>query len=205
MDGGVKESVNHFMHDRHSGAPLVDLLYDVADTRQKLGRQVTFSNHMNDENRRDLVFLDLAIESEARRLLESTHGTGHDGTLWSHLAAIKAAALALKCSETGLKTEGELDRAIHDLNAVIDRLGHEGESHDVGLRAAAGMIIMRNALTDIIDRYNSSLGPLSKCLGMAFGADKVIINTFIEEAVRGGPAFSPVSYTHLTLPTTSRV
>lgn len=190
MDGGVRDSVNHFMHDRHSSAPLIDLLYDVADARDKLVKQVTFSTHLNDENRRDLVFLDLAIESEARRLIESTHGAGHDGTLWSHLAAIKAAALALKCSETGLHTEGELERAIRDLNAVIERLGHEGESHDVGLRAAAGMTIMRNALTDIIDRYASSLGPLSKCLGIAFGADKAIINTFIEESVRGGPAFS---------------
>lgn len=190
MYGNVRDSVNHFMHDRYSGSPLMDLLYDVADARGKVGEQVLSSDSLNDENRRDLIFLDLAIESEARRLLESTHGQGHDGTLWSHLAAIKAAALALKCSETGLKTEGELNRAIHDLNAVIDRVGHEGESHDVGLRAAAGMTIMRNALTDIVDRYAQRLGPLSNCLGQAFGADKSIISTFIEESVRGGPAYS---------------
>lgn len=190
MDGDVRESVNRFMHSKSSGASLLDLLREVADARSKVSQQVIWSNNLNDENRRDLVFLDLAIESEARRLLESTHGTGHDGTLWSHLTAIKAAARALKCSEAGLTTEGELDRAIHDINAVIERLGHEGESHDVGLRAAAGMMIMRNALTDIIDRYAYKLGPLSKCLGAAFGADKPIVRTFIEEAVRGGPAFS---------------
>lgn len=190
MDGGVRNSVNHFMHSKNSGASLLDLLREVADARTNVGKQVIWSESLNDENRRDLVFLDLALESEARRLLESTHGTGHDGTLWSHLTAIKAAATALKCSEAGLKTEGELDRAIRDVNAVIERLGREGESHDVGLRAAAGMMIMRNALTDIIDRYAQKLGSLSKCLGTAFGAESTIVRTFIEEAVRGGPAFS---------------
>lgn len=190
MDGGARHSVNHFMHSKNSGSSLLDLLREVADARTHVSKQVVWSESLNDENRRDLVFLDLALESEARRLLEATHGAGHDGTLWSHLTAIKAAAMALKCSELGLKTEGELDRAVHDINAVIERLGHAGESHDVGLRAAAGMMIMRNALTDIIDRYAQKLGPLSKCLGAAFGADSHIVRTFIEEAVRGGPAFS---------------
>lgn len=190
LEGGVRGEVNHFMHLRHHGSALLDLLHEVAKVRTSLSRQIIFSDHLNDENRRDLIFLDLAIESEGRRLLESTHGTGHDGTLYSHLSAIQSAAAALKCSEAGLRTEGELDRAIHDLNAVIDRLGRQGESHDVGLRAAAGMTIMRNALTDIVDRYALKLGALSKCLGMAFGAEKHIIDTFIEEAVRGGPAFS---------------
>lgn len=148
---------------------------DVADARAKIVIQLTFCDHLNEENRRDLVFLDLAIESHAHPLIGSTHGVGHDGTLWSHFAAIKAAAMALKCSEVGLHTEGELDRAIHDLNTVIDSLGREGESHGFGLRAAAGMTITRNVLTEIINRYANSLGPLSKCLGISFGADKPII------------------------------
>lgn len=190
MDGHVRDQVNGFMSARYSGASLTDILRSVAHARSQVFNQVTFSNSLNDEERRDMIFLDLAIESEARRLLESTHGLGHDGTLWSHLTAIRAAAAALKCSEAGQRTEGELDRAMHDMNAVIDRLGRQGESHDVGLRAAAGMTIMRNALTDIVDRYAQKLGPLAKCLGIAFGTDKNIVSTFIEEAVRGGPAFS---------------
>ena len=125
----------------------MDLLYDVADASAKLVSQLTFYDHLNYEDRRDLVFLDLAFESESRRLIESTHGVGHDGTLWLHLAAIKAAAMALQCFEAGLHTEGEFDRAIHELNTVFDRLVREGESHDVGLRAATGMTIMRNSLT----------------------------------------------------------
>lgn len=190
MDGGTREQVNGFMHARSSGASLTDILRSVVHARRTVSDQVTFSGSLNDEQRRDMIFLDLAIESEARRLLEATQGLGHDGTLWSHLTAIRAAAGALKCSETGQRTEGELDRAMRDMNAVIDRLGRQGESHDVGLRAAAAMTIMRNALTDIVDRYAQKLGPLAKCLGLAFGTDKNIISSFVEEAVRGGPAFS---------------
>lgn len=190
MDGGTREKVNGFMFARSSGASMTDTLRSVAHARDSVCKQVTFSSHLNDEQRRDMIFLDLAIESEGRRLLEACNGVGHDGTLWSHLTAIRASAAALKCSEAGLHTEGELERAIHDMNAVIDRLGKQGESHDVGLRAAAGMTVMRNALTDIIDRYAMKLGPIAKCLGLAFGAEKAIVSTFIEEAVRGGPAFS---------------
>lgn len=190
LDGGVRDQVNGFMHARSSGSTITDILRSVAHARKGVANQVTFSDHLSDEQRRDMIFLDLAIESESRRLLEGTHGVGHDGTLWSHLTAIRAAATALKISEAGQNTEGELDRAINDTMAVIDRLGQQGESHDVGLRAAAAMSIMRNALTDIVDRYARKLGPLAKCLGMAFHGERHIVDTFIEEAVRGGPAYS---------------
>lgn len=190
MDGGVKDQVNGFMHARGTGASLTDILRSVAHARNNLNNQLVFSQSLNDEQRRDMIFLDLAIESEARRLLESTNGLGHEGTLWSHLTVIRAAATALKCSESGLKTEGELDRAILDLNYVTKRLAEQGESHDVGLRASAAANIMRNALTDIVDRYALKLGSLSKCLGLAFNADKAVVSSFIEESVRGGPAFS---------------
>lgn len=190
LDGGVRDEVNGFMFARSSDASITDALRSVAHARTGVFNQVTFSEHLSDEQRRDLIFLDLAMESEARRLLEASHGIGHDGTLWSHLTSIRAAAAALKISEAGQTTEGELDRAIRDMVAVTDRLGRQGESHDVGLRAAAAMTIMRNALTDIVDRYAHKLGPIARCLGIAFETDKNIINTFIEEAVRGGPAYS---------------
>lgn len=60
----------------------------------------------------------------------------------------------------------------------------------MGLRAAAGMWIICNALIDIIDRYVKLLRKLSKCLEIAFKTEKATINTSIEEAVRRRPAFS---------------
>lgn len=190
MDGNARQHVDGFMYARSSGASMTDVLRAVAHARNSVFSQAVFSSSLSDEQRRDLIFLDLAIESEARRQLEMTHGVGHDGTLWSHLTSVRAAAASLKCSEAGQRTEGELERAIHETQAVIDRLGRQGESHDVGLRAAAALTIMRNTLTDIVDRYALKLGPLARCLGIAFGTDKNIILTFIEEAVRGGPGFS---------------
>lgn len=189
LDSDVKQKLNGYLHARSSDSPLTDVLRAVAHAREGLVNQLVFSDWLDDEKRRDLIFLDVTLESDARRCVESAHGLGHDGTLWSHLTAVRAAATSLKCSEGGLRTEGELGRAIHEVRAVVDRLGQQGESHDVGLRAAAALNILRNVLTEIVDRYKDHLGPLSTCLGTAFGADKNIISTFIEEAVRGGPAF----------------
>ena len=189
LDSDVKIKIDGFLHARSHDGPITDVLRAVAHARQSLANQLVFADWLSDDKRRDLIFLDLALESDARRCVESCDGLGHDGTLWSHLTAVRAAAASLKCSEVGLRTEGELERAIHEVHAVVDRLGRQGESHDVGLRASAALNILRNVLTEIVDRYKDHLGPLSTCLGTAFGAQKEIISTFIEEAVRGGPAF----------------
>ena len=52
------------------------------------------------------------------------------------------------------------------------------------------MNIMKNFFTEIVDRYAANLGPLSRFLGILFQADKPVVDTFIEEAVRGGPVFA---------------
>lgn len=187
MHGGTRDKVNGFMYAREN-CSFFDTLRSCADAREALNGQILFGG-ANDHDRRDLIFMDLALEAEARRYVEALHGDGHDGTLWSHLVTIRAASRSLKTSEAGLKTEGDLERAIHDLQAVINRVETQGESHDVGLRAAASLNLLRNVVTEIVDRYEGALGPLARCMGNAFNADKGIIATFIEEAVRGGPAF----------------
>eukprot|EP00172_Hildenbrandia_rubra_P001632 Plantae.Rhodophyta-Hildenbrandia_rubra.ctg2205.p1 GENE.Plantae.Rhodophyta-Hildenbrandia_rubra.ctg2205~~Plantae.Rhodophyta-Hildenbrandia_rubra.ctg2205.p1 ORF type:complete len:1361 (+),score=243.71 Plantae.Rhodophyta-Hildenbrandia_rubra.ctg2205:378-4460(+) len=205
MDQGVRDKVNDFMHARYSDSGLVDILRALPHARKALQNQVIFSEHVSDESRRDLIFLDIALESEARRAIESFGSMGHDQNLWANLASVHAAADSLGLSERGMKTEKELERASNDIRAVIDRLGTHGESHDTGLRAAAGLTIIRNVLTEIIDRFNSKLGPLSKCLGIAFGATKEIYSTFIEECVRGGPAFSLSALLRVAEPSVRRV
>lgn len=187
MHGDTRDKVNGFMYSR-SNCSFVDTIRACADARESLNGQILFGG-AGDHDRRDLIFLDLALEAEARRYVEALDGDGHDGTLWSHLATIRSASRSLKTSEAGLKTEGDLERAIHDLQTVIDRLEKQGESHDVGLRAAASLNLLRNVVTEIVDRYEGALGPLARCMGTAFNADKAIISTFIEESVRGGPAF----------------
>lgn len=187
MHGETRDTVNGFMHCRHSGS-FVDTLRAAAVAREKVTGQIVFGGD-DDHNQRDLIFLDLALEAEARRFVESADGDGHDGTLWSHLNSVSAASRSLKVSEAGLPTEGELDRAIHDLQAVISRIERQGEGHDVGLRAAAALNHVGLILMGIIDRYESTLGPIARCMGNAFGAEKSIVSTFIEESVRGGPAF----------------
>jgi alpha-glucan, water dikinase len=189
LHGDTRAKVDGFMHARNSGGSLVDLFRAVAHARESLNSQIIFDSDSDDGKRRDLIFLDLALEAETRRVVEGTQGIGHDGTLWSHLVSVRAAARSLKASEGGLKTEGELDRAVNEIQSVIDRLQREGESHDVGLRAAAGLVSLRNVVTAIVDRYETSLGPIARCMGLSFGAEKQVVSTFIEESVRGGPAF----------------
>lgn len=187
MHGETRDTVNDFMHCRGSG-PYVDTLRAVSVAREKVNGQIVFGGD-DDHNRRDLIFLDLALEAEARRFVESAEDDDHDGTLWSHLSSVSAASRSLKVSETGLETEAELERAIHDLLAVIGRIERQGEGHDVGLRAAAALNHLRNIVTAIVDRYERALGPIARCMGNAFGAEKSIVSTFIEESVRGGPPF----------------
>jgi hypothetical protein len=40
---------------------------------------------------------------------------------------------------------------------------------DVGIRASATLIIFHNAVTAIFHRYETSFGPISRCMGLVFG------------------------------------
>ena len=125
------------LNARCSDGSITDALRAVAHVRESLAQKLLYSNWMSDEKNRDLISLDVSFDSDAHRSVESSDALGNDGTFWSHLTAVRAATASLNCSEAGLHTEGELERAIYYVRAVVDLLRQQGESHSVELRAAA--------------------------------------------------------------------
>jgi hypothetical protein len=58
---------------------------------------------------------------------------------------------------------------------------------DVGIWASATLTIFHNAITAIFHRYETSLGPLSRFMGLVFGAGGHFMSTSVEKAVRDSP------------------
>jgi hypothetical protein len=95
------------------------VLRAVAHAREYFGGQI--SDALDDHLRWDNIF---GFDTRFRygQFVESVGGLGNDESFWSHHLYFRFATRSLKCSETRLKTDRELYRAIHDLQAVIDRL-----------------------------------------------------------------------------------
>lgn len=185
LSGDAKARVDEFMRARHENRPLLDLLRGCKAARVAIHAQLN-NPHVPDDQLRDIIFLDLALESDARRAIE---GGNYDDSLWSHLTAVRVAANGLALSMGEVDTTTVLHNIENELRQAIERIGYYGESEDVGLRAAAALNHARTCLTLVVDRYKTILGNPSEALGKAFEADKVVVKTFIEESVRGGPAY----------------
>jgi len=190
LDDSVQSAVDGFMGCRKSGALLSDLLGAAAHARGMIVKMLLSAGWLDDGQVRDLIYLDLAIDADTRRRVEGSGEGGHDGSLYAHLSVLRQAAVGLSLSESGLDTARALDRAANELGALTDRLSIHGESQDIGLRAAAALVILRNVLLEVIDRYRDSFDPCAQAMGLSFNADKTIVTTFLEEVVRGGPAFA---------------
>lgn len=191
LDDGTRSAVHGFMGTRSGHASLMDVLGSASHARSMIIKMLQSAGWLDDSQARDLIYLELAIDADTRRRVEgSGDGGGHDGSLYAHLTVLRVAAAGLSLSEGGLDTAGALDRATNELGALTDRLASHGESQDIGLRAAATLVILRNVLLEVVDRYRNSFDPCAQAMGAAFNADQVIVSTFLEEVVRGGPAFA---------------
>ncbi|KAK1867078.1 hypothetical protein I4F81_009588 [Pyropia yezoensis] len=191
LDDGTRSAVHGFMGTRSGHASLMDVLGSASHARSMIIKMLQSAGWLDDSQARDLIYLELAIDADTRRRVEgSGDGGGHDGSLYAHLTVLRVAAAGLSLSEGGLDTAGALDRATNELGALTDRLASHGESQDIGLRAAATLVILRNVLLEVVDRYRNSFDPCAQAMGAAFNADHVIVSTFLEEVVRGGPAFA---------------
>ncbi|KAJ8907892.1 hypothetical protein NDN08_007995 [Rhodosorus marinus] len=182
----AKDKVNHYMHIRNENRPLIDMIRASAHARRDLHKHLE-NPYIPDDERRDAIFLDLALESDTRRVVE---GGDLDGSLWAHLSAIRAAATGLAMSEGDLPSAAVLHNVENEMRQAIERIGFYGESEDVGLRAAAALNHARTCLTTVVDRYKTCFGNPAEALGRAFQADRHVVKIFVEEAVRGGPAYS---------------
>mmetsp|Transcript_17396 Transcript_17396/g.44364 ORF Transcript_17396/g.44364 Transcript_17396/m.44364 type:complete len:1181 (-) Transcript_17396:1181-4723(-) len=186
LDGDTRAKIDGYYYARNSNHPLQDQLWAAANSRQGLMKQL--KGGVNDDQARDLLFLDIALDADVRRVVES--GKAYfDGSIASTLSALRATALALSLSEGDQETATQLRNIDSELDKVSQKIAHTGESHEVGLRCAAAMTNAKNILTSIIDRFHRSMDSISKGLGRAFNAETEIVDIFVEEAIRGSPAF----------------
>eukprot|EP00184_Porphyridium_aerugineum_P005149 CAMPEP_0184698224 /NCGR_PEP_ID=MMETSP0313-20130426/4922_1 /TAXON_ID=2792 /ORGANISM="Porphyridium aerugineum, Strain SAG 1380-2" /LENGTH=1400 /DNA_ID=CAMNT_0027157139 /DNA_START=342 /DNA_END=4544 /DNA_ORIENTATION=+ len=186
MHGDTKSAVDGYLHARWN-AGFVDKLRSGTNARQSIANQLKRPG-VSDDQARDLLFMDIAIDGDVRRLVEG--GEHHDNSLWTHLALVQTAAESLALSEAELESATLLTNISRELTAVLQKLEYYGESEDVGLRAAASMNMARNSLTGIVDRYKRYIGSMSYCLGQAFHAEKHLVDIFVEESIRGSSAYA---------------
>ncbi|KAA8492664.1 Alpha-glucan water dikinase, chloroplastic [Porphyridium purpureum] len=190
MHGDTREAVDGYLHARWNAGSLVDKLRAATHARgcilSQIGHEGTNAEHV-----RDLLFLELAIDSDARRKVEGGEGA-HDSSLWTHMASMQTAAEALALSENSstFETATQLRNIARDLGEVLKQLEYYGESEDVGLRAAAAMNMARNTMTSVVDRFKTYMGGVCVAMGSGFEAPPHTVQIFLEEAIRGSSAYT---------------
>lgn len=141
---------------------------------------------------RDLLYLDLALEDTARRAAEAAAGAARGGRAAAALVGPLLANLALSLGDNedvcrALKAWEDAPKAatsgfVGDNNAAP-------LTEDDALRAAAAADRARRAVARAADAVQARIGDKADALGGALGVEPWARDLFVEEVVRGGPAF----------------
>ena len=142
---------------------------------------------------RDLLYLDLALEDTARRAAEAAAGAARGGRAAAALVGPLLANLALSLGDNkdvcmALKAWEDAPKA-----ATSGFVGGGGSpqplSEDAALRAAAAADRARRAVARAADAVQARIGDKADALGGTLGVEPWARDLFVEEVVRGGPAF----------------
>ena len=143
---------------------------------------------------RDLLYLDLALEDTARRAAEAAAGAARGGRAAAALVGPLLANLALSLGDNedvcrALKAWEDAPKA-----ATTGFVGGGNNappplSEDDALRAAAAADRARRAVARAADAVHARIGDKADALGGALGVEPWARDLFVEEVVRGGPAF----------------
>lgn len=104
LDRYLKHKVNGYLRYRSADGSITDVISAVAHACEIHVNQLVLFDWISDEKRRELISLDVTIESDVRRCVDSADELGHDRTLWSHLTAVRAADTPMKLYEGRLST-----------------------------------------------------------------------------------------------------
>eukprot|EP00891_Asterochloris_glomerata_P007880 jgi/Astpho2/7880/e_gw1.00117.125.1_t len=133
---------------------------------------------------RDLLYLDLALESVVRGAAE--RGSGAAGTGASALIAPLLQNLVLSAGDN--EELAYCLKAWQGLPAKVQQGSYPAK--DEALKAAAVIDRIRRAIAATSDSVSQRIDPISSAMGHAFGVDSWAVDLFAEEVVRGGPAFA---------------
>ncbi|PNW80482.1 hypothetical protein CHLRE_07g319300v5 [Chlamydomonas reinhardtii] len=133
---------------------------------------------------RELLYLDLALEDQARQAAERGVGAAGFGA-----AAFMRPLLQNLCLSLG--NNEELCYCLKAWNELPQSVRTGGRPNkEEALLAVAVVNRVRRALADISDRTVNRIGDVSSAYGRAFGVEHWAYELFAEEVIRGGPAFA---------------
>ena len=144
---------------------------------------------------RDLLYLDLALEDTARRAAEAAAGAARGGRAAAALVGPLLANLALSLGDNedvcrALKAWEDAPKAATSGFVGGDSsAGAPPLTEDDALRAAAAADRARRAVARAADAVQARIGDKADALGGALGVEPWARDLFVEEVVRGGPAF----------------
>jgi alpha-glucan,water dikinase len=134
---------------------------------------------------RDIIFLDLALDSTVRtaveRGLETLSNSGPLDLALVISMVVENLALSSNNNE-------ELVYCLKDWNHVIESIKKKG--HNWALRTKAVLDRTRLALQDKAEYYQKTLQPTAEYLGALLGVEEWAVNIFTEEMIRSGSAAS---------------
>lgn len=162
--------------------------HDDTKMAERLAEKITWARHRiakhlsgHADRVRDLLFLDIALEGFLRIVVERYCGDG--------LGQNELIEMTSKVLENLSITDADQE-LINCLSHwdKLRKLGCFGREWSLHARAVTDRI--GRYLGMFVDKYNRLLQPKAKYLGNAFEADPWAINIFVEEVLRGRPAFA---------------
>ncbi|HZY86788.1 MAG TPA: PEP/pyruvate-binding domain-containing protein, partial [Gemmataceae bacterium] len=179
LDGGLNGKLDAVLALRHKGAAAGELANAVTSLREALAGALGAAG--DDGARRDLLFLDLALEGALRAAIErqelSRLGRDDLTNLVGH--ALRNLALSVGEKEPGV-CAGHWSMLLARPRDGADWALHAKSVADRASRWVQGFTA---------DVYRS-LQPKAEFLGEAFKAEAWAVPLFSEEVIRGGPAFA---------------
>ena len=165
---------------QHRDDPSMPASQTVARVAQ-LRFRVTRLLEENRQGARDLLFLDLALESFSRTLVERNLSPHASGDQLADLIPEVINNLYLS------RADEELARCLHQWRRLqqVPRFGREWS-----LQAKAVLDRLRRLVGDFIDGYVAILQPKAAFLGNAFHAASWTVDLFSEEVIRGQLEFA---------------
>jgi alpha-glucan,water dikinase len=164
-------------HNRNDSKMADRLAEKITEARRRIANHL--SGHA--DRVRDFLFLDIALEDFLRIIIERRAGPD--------LGPNELIEMTLKVFENLSVTNADeelLNCQSHwEKLGKMDRFGREWS-----LRSMAVTDRIGRYLGIFVDRYNRIFGPKAKYLGTAFRADQWAVNLFVEEVLRGRPAFA---------------
>mmetsp|Transcript_33167 Transcript_33167/g.53778 ORF Transcript_33167/g.53778 Transcript_33167/m.53778 type:complete len:1581 (+) Transcript_33167:51-4793(+) len=184
VDPHLKILLDSLLERSPSEREEIKFLHILTEARARLCHHL----HARSSGVRDLIFCDLALEAQVRRVIENANLA--DSVLGSN-AATQAALILLVLRNVALTETGdeELDTCVREWQKLAPGLSLRFTS-EWFLHAKSVLDRVTRAMHATVDRYLKAFQPKADILGAKIKAERWAVDHFTEEIVRGGHFFA---------------